>query len=165
MTARISKSFPCPADVGTTFAAISSPRWAERKAEVLGDGSLVVRHEERGDGGVLLAVSRELPDGVPGYLERFLPADGRVVHTDDWGPAQPDGSRRGTWRVDLPGAPAQVGGEMRLERAAEGSTYGLDGQAKVSVPLIGGKAEKFLVELIGKLMVKEAEVLRGMLHG
>ena len=163
MTAAISKSFPCQADVETAFAAMSGPGWAERKAEVLRDGSKVVRHEQRADGGVLLAVSRELPDGVPGYLERFLPADGRVVHTDDWGPSQPDGSRRGTWRVDLPGAPAKVGGEMRFEPAGSGSTYVIDGAAKVSVPLIGGKAEKFLIELIGKLMVKEAEVLRGML--
>jgi len=163
MTSAISKSFPCPADVETAFAAMSGPGWAERKAEVLHDGSQVVRHEERVDGGVLLAVSRELPDGVPGYLERFLPQDGRVVHTDEWGPAQPDGSRRGTWRVDLPGAPARVGGEMRFEPSDTGSTYVIDGTAKVSVPLIGGKAERFLTELIGKLMIKEADVLRGLL--
>lgn len=162
MTTEIARSFPCPADVETAFAAISSAGWAERKAEVLHDGSLVVRREERPDGGVLLAVSRELPDGVPGYLERFLPKDGRVVQTDDWGPAQPDGTRQGTWRADIPGAPAKLGGAMRFEPSATGSTYVIDGTVRVSVPLIGGKAEKFLAELIGKLMDKEAEVLRGM---
>ena len=162
MTTEISRSFPCPADVDTVFTAISSAGWAERKARELRDGSLVVQRELRPDGGVLLAVSRQLPDGVPGYLERFLPKDGRVVQTDDWGPARPDGTRQGTWRADIAGAPAQVGGAMRFEPSATGSTYVIDGTVRVSVPLVGGKAERFLAELIGKLMDKEAEVLRGM---
>ena len=165
MTTEISRSFPCPADVDTVFTAISSAGWAERKARELRDGSLVVQRELRPDGGVLLAVSRQLPDGVPGYLERFLPKDGRVVHTDDWGPAQPDGTRQGTWRADIPGAPAKLGGTMRFEPAAAGSIYAIDGTVRVSVPLIGGKAEKFLAELVGKLMTKEFEVLRGMVTG
>ena len=68
MTTEISRSFPCPADVATVFTAISSAGWAERKARELRDWSLVVQRELRPDGGVILAVSRQLPDGVPGYL-------------------------------------------------------------------------------------------------
>ena len=98
----------------TVFAALSSEGWAHRKAEVLSDGSQVVKREEKPDGGVLLVVSRELPDGVPGFLEKFLPRDGRANQTDDWGPARPDGSRHGTWAAEIPGAPADVRCTMRL---------------------------------------------------
>lgn len=165
MTASLVHSAPCPTDVTTAFAAVAGEGWAARKAEVLHDGSRVVRREERPDGGVLLAVSRELPDGVPGYLERFLPRDGRIVQTDEWGPERPDGSRHGTWQVDLAGAPGKAGGTMRLEPAPDGCTYTVDGEVTVKIPLVGGKAETFLRDLLVKLLAKEAGVLRGMLTG
>lgn len=165
MSTPLNFRYHCPADVGTSFAAISGEGWAHRKAEVLKDGSQVVRREERPDGGVLLVVSRELPDGVPGFLERFLPRDGRAVQSDDWGPERADGSRHGEWSADIPGAPAQVSGTMRFEPTDGGCSYQIDGTVAVKVPLIGGKAEKFIRDMIGKLTAKEAEVLRGMVSG
>jgi hypothetical protein len=111
---------------------------------------------------VVLVVSRSLPDGVPGFLERFLPKDGRVTQTDDWGPAK-GGTRSGTWRVEIPGAPAQLGGTMRLEPTPTGSRYVVDGEVKVKVPVIGGKAEGFIAGMVEKLAAKEADVLRSAL--
>lgn len=163
MSTSMHQSYPCPADVETTFAALSSEEWAHAKDAQLKDGSTVVRREEKADGGVVLQISRNLPDGVPGFLERFLPKDGKAGQTDDWGPAQPDGSRRGQWTADIPGAPAQVSGTMSLTPAGDGScTYTIDGTVKVKVPVIGGKAEKFIADMVGKLTAKEAVVLRGM---
>jgi len=132
---------------------------------VLGDGSQVVRREQAPDGGVVLVVSRELPAGTPAFLERFLPRDGRVLQTDSWGPPGPAGVRPGSWRADLAGAPAGLGGTMRLEPDGDGCTYVIDGTATVRVPVIGGRAERFLVEMVGRLTAKEADVLRGMLSG
>ena len=132
---------------------------------MLRDGSRVVRREERPDGGILLVVSRELPAGVPGFLQRFLPPDNRVLQSDDWGPERPDGSRHGTWTADIPGAPASVGGTVRLVPAVGGCTYVVEGAVSVSVPLVGGKAEKFLRDMLGRLLDKEADVLRAMVSG
>ena len=162
MSTALTRSFECPADVETVFAALSSEAWAHRKAEVLKDGSQVVRREDKPDGGVLLVVSRELPEGVPGFLEKFLPRDGRANQSDDWGPAGADGSRRGRWSAEIPGAPAQVNGTMRLEPSGAGCAYTIDGEVKVRIPLIGGKAEKFLAGMVGRLTEKEADVLLGM---
>jgi hypothetical protein len=155
-----------PAGVEAVFAALSSEAWAHRKAAELHDGSRVVAREEKPDGGVRLVVSRELPDGVPGFLERFLPKDGRANQTDDWGPAEADGTRHGRWQAEIPGAPARVGGTMRLEPDGAAGTpatrYTIEGEVSVRVPVIGGKAEKFLAGMVVRLTEKEAEVLRGM---
>jgi hypothetical protein len=159
MSTSLTRCFELPADVETVFAALSSEGWAHRKAEVLKDGSQVVRREEKPDGGVLLVVSRELPEGVPSFLEKFLPRDGRADQTDDWGPAAADGARSGRWSAEIPGAPAQVGGTMRLEPSGAGCTYTINGEVKVRVPLVGGKAEKFLAGMVGRLTEKEADVL------
>ena len=160
MSKRFSVSYDIPADVETTFAAISSEAWAAAKAKRLEDGSEVVSRSESGDG-VTLVVSRKLPDAIPGFLQKFLPADGRVKQTDTWTAAS-GGVRAGTWQADTPGSPVKVGGTMRLEPAGDGCRYVVEGEIKASIPLIGGKAEDFAVGMTKKLTASEADVLRGM---
>ncbi|MCU1587324.1 MAG: hypothetical protein JWN31_817 [Frankiales bacterium] len=148
-----------PATVSQVFELRTSERWVALKAEKLRDGSAIVRRVERPDGGVDFSVSRELPSGVPGFLERFLPKDGKAVQNESWGPPGPDGICRGTWSVDIPGAPAKLGGSSTLEPSGTGSVQVILGTAKVSIPMVGGKAESFIVDMTHKLMTKEAELM------
>jgi hypothetical protein len=149
-----------PADVEAAFAVMSTERWPQAKDATLRDGSRLVRRDETPDGGVTLVVSRELPAGIPGFLEKLLPKEGRVTQTDVWGPSE-GGVRSGTWDVDMPGAPARMGGTMRLEPdGAAGCRYVVDGTIEVKVPLVGGKAEGFVVGMFDKLSAKEADALR-----
>ena len=159
MTAPVRTSFTSRAGADELFAALTSDAFVQRRAERFGDGATVVRREPRPDGGLLLAVARELPDGAPGFLTRLLPKDGRVVQTDDWGPADADGSRSGTWQVDLPGAPARLGGTLRVEPVGGGTRLLREGEVKVSVPLVGGKAEQFVADMVEKLGQKESALL------
>lgn len=159
MSKSVRNSFESTADVDRVFGILTSSEWVATKAERFGDGSLVQQREDRPDGGVLLSVSRELPAGVPGFLERFLPRDGRVVETFEWSTPAGDGTRRGTWKADLPGAPAKLGGTMRLEPTSTGSRYTIEGEVKVSVPLIGGRAEAFIGDMVSRLAAKEHELL------
>lgn len=164
MSKKIDVSYEIPGDVESVYAAISGEGWAAAKAKAFDDES---RTESRtvGDGGaVTLAVSRGLPDGIPGFLEKLLPAGGRALQTESWGPSE-GGARRGTWTGHIPGAPATVGGTMSLEPSGTGTRYSIKGEAKVSVPLIGGKAESFVVDMIGKLTAKEAELLGELVRG
>lgn len=162
MSTDVRATHESPGSVEQVFGLLTSEAWPARKAEVLGDGSQVVERNERPDGGVLLVQSRVLPQGGPSFLAKFLPQDGRVVQTDDWGP-ETGGVRRGTWKVVVPGAPAQLGGALLLEPTAGGSRYVISGEAKVPIPLLGGKAEKFIAEMVEKLSAKEAELMRAEL--
>ena len=159
MTTSVRSVFESAGRVDAVFATLSSAEWVATRAERFHDAARVERREERPDGGVLIAVSRELPGGVPGFLERFLPDDGRVLETFDWAAAADDGSRAGTWRADIPGAPARLGGTMRLEATAAGSRYTIEGDVAVSVPLIGGRAERFIADMVQRLAAKEHELL------
>ena len=161
MSKTFSVSYDIPADVETAYAAISSEGWAEAKARSLDDGSKVVSRSVAAGDAVTLVVSRKLPDGIPGFLQKFLPADGRVTQTDTWAAAA-EGVRSGTWKADTPGSPVKVGGTMRLEPAGSGCTYVVEGEIKASIPLIGGKAEDVAVGMTKKLTASEADVLRGM---
>jgi hypothetical protein len=113
----------------------------------------------------VLRSTRGLPSGIPGFLEKVLPAAGRAAQTDTWDPALPDGSRTGTWEAQVPGAPVDVHGTMRLTPTASGCDYVIDGTAKVKLPLIGGKAEKFVPDATARTTSAEADVLRSMVTG
>ena len=165
MTAPVRSIVRTTGTVEQVFAVLTSDAWVAEKAERLRDGSTVVRREARPGGGVLLAVSRELPDGAPGFLQRLLPKDGRVVQTDDWGPPESSGARSGTWQVELPGVPARLGGTMRVEDAGDGAVYVVEGTTTVSVPLVGGKAESFIADMVGRLGAKEGELLQSAVRG
>ena len=160
MTAVVGSTVRTPFPVSEVFDLLTSARWVELKAARFRDGSQVVRRDASPDGGVLLAVSRELPAGAPGFLAKLLPKDGRVVQTDEWAPADGDGVRSGTWRVEIPGVPARLGGTLRLEPSGTGSQYLVEGETKVSVPLVGGRAESFIAEMVGKLGEAEGELLQ-----
>ena len=162
MTAPVRSESRTPSTVAEVFDVLTSSAWVERKAARFRDGSKVVRREELPGGGVVLAVARELPDGAPGFLTRLLP-DGRVVQTDEWAPDDGSGARTGTWRVELAGAPARLGGTMRLEPDGAGSTYVVAGETKVSVPLVGGKAESFIADMVARLGRTEGDLLRAAL--
>lgn len=147
----------------TAWRALTAPSFVAHKADVLRDGGRVVSRDERADGGLVMSVSRELPDGAPSMVQRFLPADGRVVQTDEWSGPAGDGVRRGTWRVAADGVPARLEGSMRLEPADGGCAYVVEGTVTVQVPLVGGKAEKLLSDMTEQLAGKEAELLRALL--
>lgn len=148
-----------PATVREVFELRTSQHWVDLKAAELGDGSALVRRTERADGGVEFSVSRELPAGIPGFLERFLPKEGRAVQNESWDAPDAAGVCAGTWSVDIPGAPAKLGGSSTLEPSGDGSVQTIRGTAKVSIPLIGGKAEQYIVDMTQKLMAKEAALM------
>ncbi len=160
MSKRFSVSQDIASPVGPTGTAITSERWPEAVARELHDESRVVSREQTPDGGVVLVHSRALPDGVPGFLQRFLPKDGRVIQTDTWAAPGADGSRQGRWQVTLAGAPAELGGRQAVLAEGDTCVWTVEGTVKVNVPIIGGKTESFLVEMLEKLTVRQAEVLR-----
>jgi hypothetical protein len=158
---KIDFSYDIPGDVETVYAAITGEDWSEHKAKAFNDDTRTVSRTVGDGGAVTFVQSRGLPEGIPGFLEKFLPKGGRAQQTEAWGAA--DGrARRGTWQGEIPGAPASVGGTMALEPTATGTRYRIQGEAKVSIPLVGGKAESFVVDMIGKLTAKEAELLASL---
>ncbi len=160
MSKRFSTRWDVDAPAEATGLAITSERWPEAVARELHDDSRVLSREQTPSGGVKLVHSRALPDGVPGFLQRFLPKDGRVTQTDTWEPPGPDGSVQGRWQVTLAGAPAEVGGTQSVHPDGDGCVWAIEGAVKVSVPIIGGKIEDFLVEMLEKLTGHQAVVLR-----
>lgn len=151
------------ASVSDVYAVLSGADWADRLAAHLKDDSRVVERIEAPDGGVRLVMSRGLPGAIPPALAKFLPNDPRVVVTDVW-----SGSRGGghdcAWTAEISGAPARIRGVQHLSPTdSGGNRHEISGEVKVSVPLIGGKAEAFIAEQVLKLVIAEVGVVQQVL--
>ncbi len=164
MSRDLTSTVDLPGTTADVFALRTSASWVEAKAARLGDGSTLVERTEEASGAVRTVVSRNLPDGGPGFLDRFLPADGKVVQRETWQPPDANGVSRATWTVEIPGTPARLGGDVVLSPLESGCRQVTTGTAKVSLPLVGGKAEQFVADMSTKLIAHEgtlmAEVLR-----
>jgi hypothetical protein len=145
--------------VETVYAVLTGEAWAQLKSAEMHDDTRVESREVGSGDAVTLVMSRGLPAGIPGFLEKLLPKGGRVRQTERWGAAE-GGARRGTWEGEIPGGPGSTHGTMSLEPTATGTRYRIQGEVKVGIPVIGGKAESFVAEMIGKLTASEVEVLR-----
>jgi len=92
---------------------------------------------------------------LPAPVQRILRGDLVIERSETWRLAAP-GRYEGTVAARVKDAPGNIGGALRLTGAGTGSELSIDGQAKVDVPLIGGKIESAIAEQVVKLMEREA---------
>lgn len=162
MSKKLSSTTVLPADPAAAFALRTSADWIAEKAARLKDGSLLREQVPLASGGVELVLLRDIPANVPSLFRRFVPADGQVTQRESWTP-DGDGGFLVTWSLGFDGAPGSVSGRGQLVPAAEGSALQFDGEAQVGVPVIGGKAEAFLVPLVERIMQQEGDLLASLL--
>lgn len=140
------------ADVATAFETITDP--AYQQEQLAASGATDVRIEQNTGGGqagtLHQTIQQTVTVDVPGFAKKVLPSTNVVTQTEDWAAAGPDGSRTGTVRVSSKGLPADISGTMTLAPSGAGCTHSIDLHVKVSIPLIGGKLEKFIAESAGR---------------
>jgi hypothetical protein len=92
---------------------------------------------------------------LPAPVQKILRGDLVIERSETWRLAAP-GRYEGTVNARVKDAPGSIGGALRLTGAGTGSELSIDGQAKVDVPLIGGKIESAIAEQVVRLMEREA---------
>jgi hypothetical protein len=79
-----------------------------------------------------------------------------VVQTDDWQPPDRTGRRVCRYKVEVQGVPSRIDGTMSLSPDGAGTRQDVEAEVKVSIPLLGGKLEKFAVDNGMKALEQEA---------
>lgn len=135
------------ADPVAVFAMFTDEEFLARKAQATG----ALRHEasvRRTGDQVSVRLLRVMPPQVPDLVRRFVGDTIELDQVDEWGTAAADGSRTGTIRITMSGAPVRLTGGMRLVPAGAGSAVSVDAQLTASVPLFGGKIEKAVYDVL-----------------
>ena len=151
-------------DPVTVFAMFTDEAYLARKAGATG----AVRHEASvtrlGDH-VTVRLLRVMPPDVPDFLRGFVGETIDLDQTDVWQPASSDGSRTGSIRIEMGGAPVQLTGGMTLVGTAAATAATIDARVKASIPLVGGRIEKAVHDAVVHAARIEEQVGRAWLAG
>jgi hypothetical protein len=132
---------PYDAEPAAVFRMLTDPEFLRAKLTALGHRDIEVLEcaPDR------VVTRRTVPLDVPGFLRKVVNPANTVTQTDEWGPDR-DGVREGTWQVDAKGVPVALSGTMRLVPTDGGAVETIEGRAKASLPLVGGRLEKFIAD-------------------
>jgi hypothetical protein len=99
-------------------------------------------------------------DRLPGFARKIVGNQIHIVQSESW----TDGSR-GEITVTVPGKPGEMTGTATLVADADGVTEQVDMEVTVNLPLIGGKVEGLVADMLTKSLAAEHHVGRAWLAG
>jgi hypothetical protein len=114
------------------------------------------------DGGGMKVVidAVQLAQGIPGFARKFVGDEIQLVQTERWTDIE-----NGRVEVVIPGKPGQMTGTMTLRESGGTTTETVDMEIRVSIPLVGGKIESLIADLLRKALKAENSVGRRYLAG
>lgn len=144
-------TYDAPAD--RVFAMLADPDFRHRATNAMGVISADVNIIEEGEG-MLVDIDQVQPtEGVPSFAKKFAGETTRARQVERWA-----SKTAATITIDTPGKPTSFSGTLSLKESEGRTTETMEGELKVKVPLIGGKLESLMADLIGKGMDVEHEV-------
>lgn len=97
-------------------------------------------------------------DGIPSFAKKFVGDEIAIVQTERWATAD-----RASVEVTIPGKPGEVRGTVTLTEAGGVTTETLDLEVRVSIPLVGGRIEGLIADMLRKAVESENVVGRDYL--
>ena len=107
-------------------------------------------------GGMKVVVDMvQAAQGIPGFAKRFVGDEIQLVQTEHWSDIE-------TARVEvvIPGKPGQMTGTVALRESGGTTTETVEMEIRVSIPLVGGKIESLIADLLRKALKAENAVGR-----
>lgn len=91
--------------------------------------------------------------GIPGFARKFVGDEINIVQTEEW--TTPE---KGTIHVAIPGKPGEMSGTAFLTEDPDGTTETVNMSVKVNIPMVGGKIEGLIADLLGSALRAEHKV-------
>jgi hypothetical protein len=137
------------ADPIAVLAMLTDPAYWDNVAIATAALSSVATVEADGPATRVVVDQLQKVVGVPGFAKKFVGESTRAITTQVWS------GNTASYVVETPGKPTSMSGTMTVKAAGTGSTLTYDLDVKASVPLIGGKLEKLVIELFTDGLSKE----------
>ncbi len=106
---------------------------------------------------VVVVEQTQVPRKLPAVAQKFVGDTVQIVQREQWG--DPTSA---AFSMEIPGKPGHLRGEIVLRPATVDGAPGTDqvftGEVKVSIPLVGGKLEGLIGELLRKALAAEGKV-------
>ncbi|WP_310964373.1 DUF2505 domain-containing protein [Nocardioides terrisoli] len=157
---RLRQELTYDSPVDQVFAMVTDPAFWDEVADATGALSSTSTVEESASGTVVVVVDQQQEvTGVPAFAKKFVGDSTRSIKRQAW-----DG-HRSTFEVETPGKPTHIIGTAALTVTDGGTLLTYDLEVKASVPLVGGRLEKLVVDLTTDGFDKEQAVGTAWLRG
>jgi len=136
------------------YALLTDRAFLERRLAATGGNDPAVVSLDADANSAKVVTRQSIPAAVlPSVVASMISGDPVAERTETW---RVDGeSYQADFAVVIKGAPASLKGTMSLIPSGAGSALTVDGQAKVPIPLFGGKIEAVVAEQVDSLLSKE----------
>ncbi|HET8603054.1 MAG TPA: DUF2505 domain-containing protein [Marmoricola sp.] len=140
------------APVAAVRAMLADPAFREASAEAQGVVSADVGITTDGERMSVVIDQVQPTAGVPGFARKFAGETTRAVQTEEW-----TSTTDATIRIETPGKPTSITGSLTLRPDGSGTVETMEAEIKVKVPLIGGRLEALMGDLVAQGMDREHE--------
>lgn len=135
------------------YAMLSDPAFRRQVCEARRTVSHDVAVEQRDTSMSVRVDLVQRTQGVPGFAKKFVGEETRIVQTEQW-----TEQRGADLELEIPGMPGYVRGRLSLTGDDTGTVESFEGEAKIKIPLIGGKLEGLVERLFIKGLDTEQRV-------
>ena len=153
MTTRLHHVLTYDATLADVAAMLADPAFREDVCR----RTHTTRHDvsiEGSEAGMTVSIDQaQSASGVPSFARKFVGDEIVIVQTERWG-----STTAADLHLTIPGKPGDITGGITLSPAGAGTVEVVDLTVKVSIPLVGGKIEKLVADMIEKALAKEHQV-------
>lgn len=158
MSKRISHELTYDAPLAAVAAMLGDPAFREEVCDRQHVLRRTVTVTLAGAGKEVVVDQVQPADGIPSFAKKLVGDEINIVQREIWTDAE-----RGDVFVTIPGKPGDMTGTVRLEERDGRTVETVKLEIKVGIPLVGGKVEGLIGDLLLKALAKENEVGRDYL--
>lgn len=137
------------------FELFCDPDFLVERCIAIGELSADVEIEEDENGIVTVNMTREVKRELPSFLAKMFNPQQVVKLVETW--QQIGDNYTGKGEITVEGQPVSIKTSFTLKNTDNGSVFSIKYSPKASIPLIGGRVEKFIEGQSEKDVVKELE--------
>lgn len=159
---KLTQDLTYDAPASAVAAMLADPAFREEVVEA----QHVLRHDVKVTGdpaagsGTVMVEQVQSATGLPSFARKFVGDEIEIVQDETW--TSPTGA---DLHVSIPGKPGQMAGTIRLRESGGTTTETVEMEIRVSIPLVGGKIESLIADLLRKALKVENAVGRQYLTG
>jgi hypothetical protein len=148
------------ASTAEVHTMLADPAFREKVCDEQGVLRHTVRIDREGDGMQVEIDQVQAAKGIPGFAKKFVGDEIHIVQSESW--SSPE---HGDIHVSIPGKPGEMKGTATLAEDGAGTTETVELTVSVQIPLVGGKIEGLIADLLSKALRAEHRVGVGWLGG
>lgn len=153
MTKQLTHETTYDASLAAVATMIADPAYREAVSQAQGATRTTVEIDGSGTGMSVLIDQSQPAEGLPGFAKKLVGDEINIVAREEWTALD-----QADLHVTIPGKPGEMTGAIMLTESDGITTYTVDVAIKVSIPLVGGKIEGLIGDMLRKALKAEGTV-------